>query len=150
MKKALRSGLLAVLFLGGLALSAVPATADDKMKCKGKNCTDETTVTGRKPDPHRGGSMIGWGPVVTKTPPRRPPRRSSGAPAPSGDQSLTAEDWAAIDRLTNDLCAALKKGEHGGTIIAAILAIAKKNPVVFVIVQGSIEVAVAACSLAGK
>ncbi len=149
MREALRGALLSVLLLGGLALLAAPATADDKMKCKGKNCTDETTVT-PKPDPHRGGTMIGWGPVVPETPPRRPPRRSSGAPAPSGDQSLTAEDWAAIDRLTNDLCAALKKGEHGGTIIAAILAIAKKNPVVFVVVQGSIEVAVAACSLAGK
>ncbi len=107
MRESLRGALLSVLFLGGLAVPAVPATADDKMKCKGKNCTDETTVTGKKPDPHRGGNMIGWGPVVPRTsPPPRPPARrgTPGSPYPPGNnwsmnkggQDLTEEQLSSL------------------------------------------------------
>ncbi len=147
-----RGALLSALIFGGVTLfaTAVPATAQgtpDNMECEGMDCSDSTTVTGENPNDHNYTVPIY---VPPYTPPPPPTPIPSNYPPPSGDQGLTAEDWDAIDALMGDLCEAIRNGEDAGTIIAAILAIAKKSPVLFVIIKGGLEAAEAGCSLIGK
>ena len=164
MREALRGALLSVLFFGGLALFALPAMAqsdsgqspDGSTTCGGGNCASNggTVDAGNNSSGTPGaGNPLGGNPLggdptggMGDPAPVQTPDLSGG---PSGDQALTPADWAAIEELTGDLCDAIRKGEDGGTIIAAILAIAKKNWVVFVIIKGSLEVAEATCNLAG-
>ncbi len=150
MRQTLRVALLSLLFFGGLALLSVPAVAQgtpDNMECEGLDCSDAIAVTDTD-DPNDLNHLVPiYVPPYTPPPPHPLP---PDYPPPSGDQALTAEDWAAIDDLMGDLCEAIRNGDDAGTIIAAILAIAKKNAVLFVIVKGALEVAEAGCSLAGK
>lgn len=152
MRESLRGALLSVLFFGGMVLlAAVPSAAQgtpDNMECDGMDCSDSTTVTATAPKQQGQGIPWGWGPVIPQTP--APPPPPPPPPPPQGDQALTPEDWAEIDRLFGELCQAIRDGENAGTIIATILAIAKRSPVTWVIVKGSLEAAEASCALMGK
>ncbi len=83
-------------------------------------------------------------------------------PGPTSDPSLPGigsgcsyelggcADDVDVGQLIDDFCAAVRAGEDGATILAAIYAIAKKNPFVFIILESLTSAAEATCNLTGN
>lgn len=116
MRESLRGLLQGVLFFGGLALLAVPATADN-MKCKGKKCEDETTVTASNPNAHNYSVPI-YLPPISPTPPR-PPRPSrpvfgGNNPPPVNGLGVTPFTQEEAEAAGNGVCSFLRSDAANG------------------------------------
>ena len=165
MRESLRGRLLSVLFVGGLALFALPATAqsdsgqspDGSTTCGGGNCASDggTVDAGNNSSGTPGagnplgGNPLGGDPTGGMGDPAPVWVPSGGSRAPStatGDMDMTTQQ--AME-LLRGFCDTLRDGKDPATLVGALLAIAKKNPYLFVVIFAVINGGIAGCNMAG-
>ncbi len=146
-----RGPLLSVLLV--MVTSAAVAQGgeanDGEEECGG--LCEEITVTGENWGHNPNDTGWHWEGFPNAHNPAPPPYQPYNGPEtePQGDQSLSADDWAAIDALFADFCTAISKGEDAAKIVAALRSLAKRHPAAWVIVTATLEGLGATCRLSG-